>query len=533
MNQVEIRKRQVEIGSHVLEMVTLLVLGRILGDNGIVYIVFSVEAFLLFWTLTGGELRETLGRMLRGKNTRGQYRNAAMLKRNALLLGGITGILGGVAMFFCAATLGERLFGIPYCVVLIQILAPVVVLRTFSSILLGYFQGEGTEFPTVISCLMRQILIFGFALLFAGLLETYGQKVSALLKQSDFTAMYGGMGVALAILAAEALVLLFLFLVYRGSGKLEKRGSGEGARITDTFGGQMSALYSSLFPMILIALFEQLSIWTGMVCYRRNVTLEEGLNDYGLFFGRYVPLMGILLLPACALLLESCYKVAGYVRKDEQRFARANLSGGVHIGVIHGMFFAVFVAMLAPQLAGIWGESGVGLVTQMLRFGSFVILFTILGFYLSKILLLLGGKFQVVGLLALTDLVFVVTLMVFLNSGKMGIMALIYAGVISGAVCVAAAGALLFYQTRINIDWLQCAVIPAGAACAVGLVLMFIGKVATPHLGNLVTVLLCLVLGLICYWGILILLRNFREQELNYTPGGKLIRVLGQIIRLY
>lgn len=532
MNQVEIRKRQVEIGSHVLEMVTLLVLGRILGDNGIVYIAFSVEAFLLFWTLTGGELREALGKMLRGKNARGQYRNAAMLKRNGLVLGGLTGILGGVAMFFCAAPLGESLFEISYCVVMIRILAPVVVLRTFSFILLGYFQGEGTEFPTVISCLMRQILIFGFALLFAGLLENYGQKVSALLKQNNFTAMYGGMGVALAILAAEALVLLFLFLVYRGSRKLEKRGSGEGARITDTFGGQMSALYSSLFPMILIALFEQLSVWIGMICYRRNVTLEEGLNDYGLFFGRYVPLMGILLLPACALLLESCYKVAGYVRKDEQRFARANLSGGVHIGVMQGMFFGVFVAMLAPQLAGIWGESGVGLVTQMLRFGSFVILFTILGFYLSKILLLLGGKFQVVGLLALTDLVFVITLMVFLNSG-MGIMALIYAGVISGAVCVAAAGALLFYQTRINIDWLQCVVIPAGVACAVGLILMFIGKIATPHLGNLVTVLLCLVLGLICYWGLLILLRNFREQELNYTPGGKLIRVLGQIFRLY
>ena len=532
MNQVEIRKRQVEMCSHVLEMITLLVLGCILGDNGIVYLAFSVETFLLFWTLTGGELRETLGRMLRGKNARGQYRNAAMLKRNAFALGGFMGILGGVAMFFCAAPLGERLLGIPYCVVLIRILAPVVVLRTFSSILLGYFQGDGTEFPTVISCLMRQILIFGFSLLFAGLLETRGRKVSALLKQSDFTAMYGGMGVALAIVAAEALVLLFLFLVYRGSGKLEKRGSGEGARITDTFGGQMGALYSNLFPMILIALFEQLSLWAGMLCYRRSVTLEEGLNDYGLFFGRYIPLMGILLLPACALLLESCYKVAGYVRKDEQRFARANLSGGVHIGVIHGLFFAVFVAMLAPQLAGIWDDGGVGLLTRMLRFGSFVILFTLLGFYLSKILLLLGGKFQVLGLLALTGLVFVIVMMVFLNSGKMGIMALIYAGVISGAVCVAAAGALLFYQTRISIDWLQCAVIPAGVACAVGLVLMFVGKLATPHLGNLVTVLLCLVLGLICYWGVLILLRNFREQELSYMPGGKLIRVLGQIFRL-
>ncbi len=285
--------------------------------------------------------------------------------------------------------------------------------------------------------------------------------------------------------------------------------------------------------MAFVAFLQQLPIWTGMFFYSSGPASTDGLNAYGVLYGRYIPLMGILLFPACVLLLENCYKVAGCVRREEQRYARGNFSGGLHMGVVYGMFFAVFVAILAPQVAGLFWGMGAEPAVQMLRFGSFILLFAIAGFYLSEILMLLGGKFQILGLLALYNMVFVICLLLFLNKGKMGVMALVYAGLISGAVYAAAAGALLFYQTRMNIDWLQCVAIPAGTACAVGLIIMFAGKLATPHLGNLVTVLICLVLGQICYWILLMIMRNFREQELNYTPGGKLIRKLGQIFRVY
>lgn len=533
MNQVEIKKRQVEIVSYVLEMIILLVLGNILGDNGIVYIAFAVECFLFFWTVTGSRVADVLGKLLRARSSRGQYKNANKLRKNVMILEGAAGLVGSVVLYACADLLGEGLFGLIYIVAILKILAPVVFLRTMVSVLLGYFQGEGTELPSVISYVMRQLCILGFSVLFAKLFGIYGHKVSALLRLDNFTAMYGGMGVALGILLAEVLVLLFLFLVYRGSRRTEKKSGGEGMRTTDTFGSQAAILCSSLTVPILTAILQQMPIWLGMFFFRRSLTDMAELNDYGILYGKYLPLVGILFLPAWALLLSNVYKVVGCVRRDEQRFARGNFSGGLHMAFIYGMFFSIFMAIFAPQLADVFCGAEVELAVRMLRFGSFVILLSIIGFYLSEILLLLGGKIQVLGTLALYNVVYVIALLLFLKSGNAGVMSLIFAGLIASAAHIGGTGALLFYQVRLGVDWLQSIAIPAGAACVTGLLLLFVGRALTPHLGSLVTVILCLALGQICYWVILLLIRNFGTQELGYIPGGNLIRKLGQFFRAF
>ena len=137
------------------------------------------------------------------------------------------------------------------------------------------------------------------------------------------------------------------------------------------------------------------------------------------------------------------------------------------------------------------------------------------------------------GTLALYNLVYIIGLLLFLKSGNAGVMSLIYAGLIAGGVFAAATGGLLFYQIRLGIDWLQGVAVPAAAACVIGLLLLFVGKVITPHLGSLTSVIFCLVLGQVCYWTVLLLIRNFGEQELGYIPGGKIIRKLGQLMRVF
>lgn len=530
MNQVEIKKRQMETASHVLEMITFLVLGNILGDNGIAYLAVAVECFVLFWTIAGSKTADVLGRLLRARSVRGQYKNAGKLRRNIMFLEGITGLLGSVLLFAGSGLLGEKVFGLSYSVVMIRILAPVVFLRALVSVLLGYFQGEGTELPSVISYVMRQVCILGFSVLFANLFEGYGHKVSALLRQENFTAMYGGMGVSAAVLISELFVFIFLFLVYRGSRGKEKRSGSEGMRATDTFASQASVFYGSMLPLILISVLKLVPVLLGLFFFRKSVKDIAGMNDYGVLCGKYLPVMGILLLPACALLLESACRTAGCIRKEEKRYARGNFSGGLHMAVIYGMFFSVFPAVFAPQLSEAFC-GGNALAAGMFRFGSFLILFGAAGFYFSEIQMLLGGRIQIFGTLVVFDLVYGAALVLFLKSGA-GILSLIYAGLIAGAVYVLAAGALLLYQRRLGADWLQGVGIPAGAACVTGLLLFLTGRLFTPHLGALVTIVIGFVLGQGCYWSLLLLLHNFKEQELNYIPCGGLIRRLGRLLRV-
>ena len=345
--------------------------------------------------------------------------------------------------------------------------------------------------------------------------------------------MYSGMGVALAITISELLVLIFLFLVYRSSRTREKKGNGEGMRITDTFGSQTCAVLSSMYPTVLITICAHLPVWLGILFYVKSSADEAGLELYGVYYGKYLPLVGILYLAICIMILPNCYRTVSCIRRDEQRYAKNQFGGGFHAGITWGAFVAVFVAVMAAPVADIIGAAGREIAQQMLRFGTFWILFAIAGFYFSEILLLLNGKFWVMGAVALKDIFFVISALLLLNGGKAGILSLVLAGMIGELVYAVLTGVLLYRQLHQRPDLVRHLVIPVVAACAIGLILYFIGKAITPHLGSLVSVLLCLIPGICCYLLILLFLRNFTEQELHYVPGGMLLSRIGQLLRIY
>lgn len=532
MRQIEIKKRQMEMGSNVLGLIVLLILGNVLGDNGVAYTAIAVGCFLLIWTFAGRILADVLGKLLRTRTGKGQYKNALKLRRSAFVMEGFLGIVGSVLLFFLAKPLSEGLFGLTYSVTMIRILAPVIFIRTMSELLLGYFQGEGTELPSVISCVARQILILGLSLLFANWFKDYGGKVSALLRQDNFTAMYAGIGVAWAVLVTELLLLVFLFLVRRGSRRRERRGSNEGMRTTDTFAGCITVLGGNMLWEILIVFLGTLPVWLGAVFFRKSVTDIAELSDYGLLMGKFLPIAGVMILFGCMMVLGSSYKTVSCVHREEQRFARGHFQGGLHMAVVYSTFTAVLVAVLAPQLAGVFCKSAPETVEEMLRFGSVIIALVIVAFYFSELLQMLGNKFYVPGLLVGYNLAYAGSAALLLN-GNAGIVSLIYAGLIAGVVYVVGAGAILIFKLRLNVDWLQGIAVPAALACAVGLIAMLIAKSITPHLGNLLTIGLCLLFGNVLYWIGLMLLRNFREQELSYVPCGKLIHMFGKMFRIY
>ena len=108
------------------------------------------------------------------------------------------------------------------------------------------------------------------------------------------------------------------------------------------------------------------------------------------------------------------------------------------------------------------------------------------------------------------------------------ILSLAGGALIAGGTACVALGFFLLKQIKCRISWQKTIGIPLGAACVTGLVMMLFAKLLTPHLGNLFTVILLCLLGLVLYWGILLVLRNFTEQELEGTLGG---RFLGEIAR--
>lgn len=580
MNQVEVKRRQIQGWAYILGFISLLLFGRMLGDNGAAYMAAAYECFAFLWTVLGGGVADALGRMLRVKNVKGQYKSAARVRKYIMLSGCAMGLMGSLVLAFGGRLVIVNVFHMPHGAFLAVALAPAFFLRMAGEVLLGYFQGEGSELPAAVSSVLRQVFLLGFGLLFGGLLKNYGKQVSRLLGVQDFTAMWGAIGVAIGMSLAELLLLLFLLVVHKGSSPKARYSRAEGMRTADSFGGALRGVHGGRMGVQLVRLLVRLPLLLGIVFLQRwsedaymaalaqgapgvnGAVSAQGASDaygavsaqgvpdayaaltaqgvpgvyasisaYGRYYGKYLALGAILVLFTDVLLLPIIAKTASFLRRDEGKPARNSFQGGLHLGVVQGLYFSVFVAAMSSQLAGTLGEQGEG-TAAMLGCGSFAILFVILAGYFSRLLLLAGGQRLVLACAGGMNIIYVISIVIFLNTGHF-IQSLVYAGLIAAGALCAALAVLACLQLGMGIDWLQTFGIPMGCACVTGLLCMFLGRLLTPGLGNTVTVIVCLALSAPAYWVFLLLLRNFREQELKLLPFGRLVRALGQLLQVY
>lgn len=534
MNQVEVKRRQIEIFAYIIGLINLCIFGKLLGNNGITYLVIAIEFFSFFATVISGALSDTLGRILRGRNAKGQYRNAEFIRKRALLMHGVMGILCSVLFLSCAGMMADSFLGVQHSTSIMMVLAPALFLMTISSVLIGYFKGDGSEMPATVSALLRQGTLFGFGLLFVNLLKNYGDKVSNLLGDEAYTAMYGGFGVAIAFDVAEILVLLFLILLFMGNRRAGSRQENEGMKRTESFADTLRILYGMRGVQVLLLILAQLPLWLGAVFYRKSMTdVFAFAENYGSFVGKYLVLGGFIVLPVSAVLLAVNTKTAGLLRKEEHRFARSSFQGGFQFAAAVTLFFAVFVAMMAEQLSGVFNGETSKSLTAMFQQGSVLLVIVVLCIYFTRLLLFTGNAYPVLGSFGCMNIIFIILLSVLLRGGKVGVMALVYASLAAGCVHCLILGFLSCRILRIKLEWIRVLVMPLLASLVVGLLCLLIGKICTPHLGNLVTVIVAFVLAWFVYWAVLILIRSFREQELKYIPGGRLIHAIGQLLRVF
>ncbi len=533
MNQVEIKRRQIETCSYILGLVTLWAFGRIVGDYGVTYIAAALEGFQLIWLLTGSTVADALGRMVRSRSAKGQHKSVEKIKKNLLLYQGAAGVLGSILFMVLAKPLAVKLFHVPYSEAMIMLLAPAVFFRNISAVYSGYFQGEGLQLPVLVSSLARHVFVLGLGLLLCSALGRYGEKVGALLGQDAFASMYGGMGVSIAISLTEGLILLFLFILYRGRKRGERNLPGIGMRSADSFIGCVQILYRHTGMNKLIALLKRLPLWLGMVLYQSYAAKAEQAADYGVFYGKYMVLCGGTALLLCSMMIPVYIRTAACYRRDEMRYAKGWLQNGIHIGIVNGLFCSVFIAVLSGQLAALLGGGSVKLMTEVLQYGAFAVVLLVLNFFLLGALTYMGKKYLVLAALAVGNLAYVCTLIPMLNGGKLGLLAVVDALLVGTGISAVLMGGFVCMLLGSGIEWFHTLLVPVVGAVLAGLFCMLLSKVLTPHLGAGVTVAVCFALVFPAYWILLILCRNFKEQDLKSVPGGRVILAAGQVLRVF
>lgn len=534
MNQTEGKRRQTECISAVLAFVTLTFFARMTGQNGIAYFAAAFEIVWLGGLLISGAASDTIGRLVRIRSSKGQYRNVSKLKGSVLALQAALSLAGTMLLLGIAEPVMGGAFRLRYGSLILLVLAPSLFFRTVSDVLIGYFRGEGTELPAAVSSILRQAFIFGFGMLFGRILKNYGAKVSRLLLQDNFTAMYAGVGIAVAVTLTELFIVVFLFLIYKGRKRPRAKMQEDGMRFTDSAFDSIRSFVVGRGVPAGIRLLAFLPFPVGLLFLQKAMQgTDEAAVQYGAYTACYAVVCGILLsllfLPAS----QAGMKLVYFLRKEEQRYVKNFFQNSVHMIAARGFFAVAAITVLSSQLAASLTGGEDKTASSMLAGGASVILFVLLAVFFARYLTASGRKLLVLGSFAVADVVYVISATVFLNVGQMKATALVFAGELCAAVLCVLLGFLSYRQLRCRLDWLRVFAVPALAACVSAVLMLLLAKLLTPHLGNAVTALLTAVIGLLVYWCGLLLLRNLSEQETEDVPGGKLIGWLGRLLRIF
>lgn len=531
MKQFEVVRKQIEYVSKALEIVLFLIMERSLGLEGSGFFLVSLMTFSMLWLFFGEYLPDALAKLIRVRRSKGQHNSVREIRFIAFFCQLFMGILGSLIMLALGTLLADKVYLCTYAELMIWILSPVIFLRGMTFLFLGFCQGEGYELPAVITCIARPIAIYGIGSAISIMTGNYGEKVSAVLKQERFTPMYTATGWSIAFVLAELLMLAIVIVSFIGTKRKNQNRDEDSLRASVSVQGYVGALFRNVKYKILIRFLEMFPIVIGMMIFFHKEK-EKAPLTYGTYFVGYFAICLIAYYLMCAVIVPFWGRVYGHNKQGEKRLARITFHGGIHLVFVLAGAISVSIAMLPSQFGGLAGFTSPQLVKVVVP-GSFWILFMSLAFYFSRMMMRMKKNLLCVCTAALCDILFLMLFLIFGKDEKMGILALVYACLISSAVYALMLAGLTISIIGGKVKWLQVLWIPAIGVAIMGGIQYICVKFLGMYIKDLFIVVGVGGLGIFFYLCGLLFAKNFDEEELSLIGSGKFLFGLGKMLGVF
>ena len=79
-------------------------------------------------------------------------------------------------------------------------------------------------------------------------------------------------------------------------------------------------------------------------------------------------------------------------------------------------------------------------------------------------------------------------------------------------------------------EWIRCFLITAAASVVPGVIVFLLNKIFAPMVGSVISLVICLVTAVIIYLVLLIVLRAFKDGELEEMAGGRILTMLAGLL---
>ena len=505
-------------------------LEHLIGDNGIAYFGLANEIYLVVAGTVSYGLSEAVALLVRYRVKREQFKSAAKVLSSALLLGGSIGLVLSVLFGFLGHSLAEKVFHIPLAGMAVSLMAPAMFFSIITGIFRGYFQGNGSRIPAMHSQILHTVFLFVGGLIGSTLLHGYGVKVSAFLQNADYAGAYGAMGASIGLLAASIfcfLHVLVLFFIFKSSSK--KQMGREAQRNQDTRMHVLQLLVgNSIFYFLYWISFHALPLLDQYLFFRFDES-DNQIGQWGQYYGKCLVIVGIICGIISMICMMPVRRVIVSMEREENRVARERLGILIHQCAVITIPAAVFLAVLAENVLDML-FTGNQQPVWWVQLGSLIIIFYVFASVFMEMLLKSRKMKYVTGMGAIALILHGSIAALLLKTAKIGIAGVVTAVIVFYAV-VAVLGFLLICRNfQYSQEWIRCFAVTIIASAISGVIAMLLNKVVAPLLGSIISMIICLLIAVAVYMVLLIVLRAFKDGELEEMAGGRILIMLAGLL---
>ena len=490
----------------------------LIGDpgNAIYSAGYQVYNFLLILSSAG--LPAAIGKMVSERLALRQYTNAHRVFKVALIGCGTLSFVLMVIMFVFAGVIADKICGIPNAKYTIMTLSPTVFIVGIMAVYRGYFQGMNNMMPTAVSQIVEQIFNAIFSVLLAWLL--IGKGIA-------FGAAGGTAGTGIGAIFG----LIVVFFAYKlKKPKIDKKLSLPVDYREETSEEIGKKLVSVAVPIIIgTAIYSITNLADlGMVMDRLEASgafvYEEAEVLYGQLQGKYVLLTTLPVAISTAMATAAVPNIAASMALKDKVAVKRKINLAIKIAMIISIPAAVGMGVLAEQILLLLfptvPEGG-----ELVAIGSISIIFLALNQIVT-------GTLQGIGKVRIPAInaVFGAIIKIILNYVLIVIPSINVKGaIISTIACYMLASTLnlvaLVRIVKFVPDLVGALVKPTFSALVMGMVCYFNYQLlAMTGLGNAVSTLTAIVIGIGVYGIVMLLTKGIKKEEISVLPmGNKMI----------
>lgn len=495
-----------------------------IGDTGNGLYSFAFEIYSLALILSSYSMPLAVSKLLSARYAGKEYKNAEKIFRFSMIFAVVSGTIMTFFIFFGAGAI-ERWSGKAGLSTPLKVLAPTILIVAIAGTLRGFFQSRNTMMPTAVSQLGEQIVNAVVSVVAAVL---FVRHYASEFDKARYGAAGGTMGTVFGALSS-LLFLIFVYVVYRPRMRKHIRHDKVGVTVSDKEVVKLIAL--TVVPIIFSqAVYQSIGVVDGFIFGNLYKNID-GTSLYGIYSGKYRLLVNVPNAISSALAssmiptLVSLYTVGNFVG------FRDRLKSSLKFNMILAFPCAFGISALGYRIMYIiFPTTDVMISGNMLLFGGIAVVFYALSTVTNAALQGLDKMNLPVIHAAISLIIHIPLLILFLKVFKMGGYALVLGNIIYPlVVCILnwrAVSRHAGYKQEVRTTFAVPLAVSAIMWAVVALFSFIFGKILpNNYFVNLLVTLLCVVIGILVYFVLLFKLKGLTAEELKEFPmGGRILK---------